>query len=881
MGQQCPFLSNSSPTPSETMPASRRRRRLQDGRDARALRRQASETSSSTPAYSYTTSSAVPSSTSSDSAYYEPYSSYEPSSSSAPSNTTYWHNTPYNATATSQTYTSTAYSTLSSSRTSATTSPFTAPWTYKASKTSSSHAAAKTTYVPGVVLNLTLSGNSDTEAVYAVPLQFGHNSTSLDEDAVFPRAKRAKSEPRASSSSVVQTMMLQVDLGSSDLWVASNSCGTSDCTSAPSLFDPSQSLDSGVAANMTYQSGSISGEIYWEEVQLGSFGIGYQAFISAENVANEGLGTGAFSGVLGLSLPADSVIVGLIPGTTSSNPDGATFLDNLFGSGLSAPTNRLFSLALERREDVRTTSLLGIGAISDKWCPSPCNPPYSPIVAQPSLGLTGYLYWRIAIQGVSATTWADEQSGTGPTTQNVTLGPSLVDTSKTTPLAVLDSGGVQILMGSRSYANSIYSAFGISQSSDGYYRMPCTKQISLAFTIAGQQFPVHPLDMTYPDPTDASQSTCIGMIQYSSTLGDTGDIILGSAFLKNVYSIFQYPDTSKQKTWQPTVGLVSLTNASIASQDFYAVRTLHESLSSVSSNTPMSGTTTSSGGGSTSQQSAQAAAGRKAVSSAVIAGSSVVGFFVLAAALFCAWWFWLRRKFGASGVVAYRERRQRPGSATHKSDISMSTLRSRKHEEAHRQKSMIEGLSDHEADSWMSTTEGNDSIRLGYMPEVVEEDEGRLSRGVNVDRHSRGSSLGNSSLGALDEDEPNSNPNVTRDPSPTRTRRELSPSRSRTRSIAFVSAESESDLHVPTPQPYVYPPSAPPPPKSARSMSLSMSGPFPNPVRSSNSNGVVRPDVSPMYDIRSSDYVAVQPRGRERASTAARERENRSDQVED
>lgn len=44
------------------------------------------------------------------------------------------------------------------------------------------------------------------------------------------------------------------------------------------LFDDEQSLDSGVAANFSYQSGDIAGDIYWEQLTLGSFQIGYQAF---------------------------------------------------------------------------------------------------------------------------------------------------------------------------------------------------------------------------------------------------------------------------------------------------------------------------------------------------------------------------------------------------------------------------------------------------------------------------------------------------------------------------------------------------------------------------------------------------------------------------
>jgi hypothetical protein len=44
------------------------------------------------------------------------------------------------------------------------------------------------------------------------------------------------------------------------------------------LFDDSQSLDSGEAASINYQSGSVSGEIYWEQLAVQTFQIGYQAF---------------------------------------------------------------------------------------------------------------------------------------------------------------------------------------------------------------------------------------------------------------------------------------------------------------------------------------------------------------------------------------------------------------------------------------------------------------------------------------------------------------------------------------------------------------------------------------------------------------------------
>lgn len=70
--------------------------------------------------------------------------------------------------------------------------------------------------------------------------------------------------------------------------------------------------------------------------------------------------------------------------------------------------------------------------------------------------------------GVRYTTWDDAQRGTGPNVQSIQLGPSLVVSSRSQPLAVLDSGGVAVLVGHKPYADAIYGAYGISASQDGY-----------------------------------------------------------------------------------------------------------------------------------------------------------------------------------------------------------------------------------------------------------------------------------------------------------------------------------------------------------------------------------------------------------------------------
>lgn len=189
--------------------------------------------------------------------------------------------------------------------------------------------------------------------------------------------------------------------------------------------------------------------------------------VSADDVMNEDLGGGGFSGILGLALPANSVISQIIPGTTTSDPDGAVFLDNLFGLGPGAPDRRVFSLSLERREDVRTKSVLGIGAIDPSLCPDPCKPANISLVAYPQLGPSGFLHWRIPLEGLTAVQYGNAQQGTDPQETAIPLAASKAVSGRSTPIVVLDSGGDSILVGDLNLLNSIYAPFGVTRAADG------------------------------------------------------------------------------------------------------------------------------------------------------------------------------------------------------------------------------------------------------------------------------------------------------------------------------------------------------------------------------------------------------------------------------
>lgn len=437
--------------------------------------------------------------------------------------------------------------------------------------------------------------------------------------------------------------------------------------------------------------------------------------------------------------------------------------------------------------------------------------------------------------------------------------------------------------------------------------MPCKTQLALSFNFGGTWFAAHPLDMSWPDPTDPSQTTCIGAIQYASSLvtSEAGDFVFGSSFLKNVYTVFSYPDQARNGLWQPQVGLIGLTNASLASEDFYAVRTLRQSLASVSSQGPFIGDSSSPSSPS-STPSATSGGGSVVNTTAIVAGS-VVGFFVLAAFAFCAWWFFLKRKYGAAGYPSRKRANGEPGTPESESAAKLAVLgglagRSKKHQEVYRQKSMIEGYSDYEGDSW---TEGADSLALGYMPEVAE-DGGRMEGARGRREGSAGSSLRTSRLvtavtAAELEKEVGEGADVDGRTPIQGGGQGIQPTSTRSRSIGRSSSRPRHpDLPRPTfagmpsnddVSPTLYDITVPPIPASlsqnsqatasgpvplprgrprdtARTMSISMSGPFP----STTANGMAgrhrqsEIETSPMYEIRSSDYFDIGDAGPRRGS---------------
>ena len=182
--------------------------------------------------------------------------------------------------------------------------------------------------------------------------------------------------------------------------------------------------------------------------------------------------------------------------------------------------------------------------------------------------------------------------------------------------------------------------------------VPCTTPLNMTITLDNRpEIPLHPLDLTAEPPDDNRAQSCIGLIQtadsqLSTSDSSLGSIILGVPFLRNVYTVMAYtaPNADgfftslngSNQTITPRLGLLSLTNSTIALEEFNTVRLLNQPISGGGS-----GNSSADGNGSSSTVSL----GGKTLSVGIVVLIGILSFFTLCGLLFVIRWFVVRRKF--------------------------------------------------------------------------------------------------------------------------------------------------------------------------------------------------------------------------------------------
>ncbi|KAF9461596.1 aspartic peptidase domain-containing protein [Collybia nuda] len=474
----------------------------------------------------------------------------------------------------------------------------------------------------GIVLPLQVTGTGVFDIAYTIELTVGENQ---------------------------QKLSVQVDTGSSDLWITSRSCSSSLCRQTNGhSYDPSGSTNTDTDFKIDYLQGSVSGPVVWDKVELGGYSIENQALAAANSVSNEPLSS-LFTGILGLALPLNSIIAENIPPLTTNAPDGAAWASNLFSITPSnlAPAARFLSMALERPGTTAIPSLLGIGRHPAALVPDPSKIHYSTLVAERS----GTLFWKVGVRAITVYTNGEKKQ--------VALGRS--NSGAVYPSAVLDSG-VPLILTTRAIANAIYGAIDIAPAQDGQYYVPCNVPLNLTITLDDRpETPIHPLDLTAEPQGDGRATFCTGLIQAADNVlavpnSLIGDMILGVPFMRNTYTVMAYAIPDENGTFpvappvddgngngnnngessrpiRPMLGLLPLTDPAQALDEFNRVRVLNQPI--------QSGAPPAVGGGMNGHDTV----GPKKLSVGLIVLVSLVGFFALCFLLFGIRWFLFRRRF--------------------------------------------------------------------------------------------------------------------------------------------------------------------------------------------------------------------------------------------
>ncbi|KAJ7648195.1 aspartic peptidase domain-containing protein [Mycena polygramma] len=338
-----------------------------------------------------------------------------------------------------------------------------------------------------------------------------------------------------------------IDTGSSDLWIA-----------PPGDFAFN---NTGIPISDGFLGGDVNGTIGFASVQFGGHTVNGQAFNNATTVKVGGLIDLGLDGLLGLSFNA--VTVSPIMKTFQSkgmDPNlGETFLFNIFDQ--TPGQNNFIGISLSRTDDLEGSAgaSFGINEVDQTYA---AVSQASPVPLFPSTNRV----WSVLLDGISV-----------EGAEDVILPASNVDGTPPGKLvAVLDTGTPTALF-PKQLLDAIYSripgASLINDHGQTVWSIPCNTTTSASVLIGGQRFPIHPLDLSDVITDDRSTPICVSMWTAGAKGDPRFDIIFGDSFMRNFYTLFNFGDTTSQApTGNPSVQLLSQTNATAAAEDVLNVR---------------------------------------------------------------------------------------------------------------------------------------------------------------------------------------------------------------------------------------------------------------------------------------------------------------------
>ncbi|KAJ5736305.1 uncharacterized protein N7483_001430 [Penicillium malachiteum] len=280
-----------------------------------------------------------------------------------------------------------------------------------------------------------------------------------------------------------QTFKVVLDTGSSNLWVPSSSCNSIACF-LHSKYDSSSSSTyqkNGTEFSIQYGSGSLSGFVSQDTVQIGDLKIKEQDFAEATSEPGLAFAFGRFDGILGLGYDRISV-------------NGIGLLD--------AP---VFAFYLGDSTKEGDNSEVTFGGVDESHYEGKLT----------TIPLRRKAYWEVELNAIALGNEVAELDNTG---------------------VILDTGTSLIALPS-TMAELLNKEIGATKGFTGQYSVECEKRGSLpdlTFTLSGHDFTITPYDYILE-----VQGSCISTFMGMDMPEPVGPLaILGDAFLRKYYSVY-------------------------------------------------------------------------------------------------------------------------------------------------------------------------------------------------------------------------------------------------------------------------------------------------------------------------------------------------------
>ncbi|KAJ7752532.1 acid protease [Mycena olivaceomarginata] len=300
-----------------------------------------------------------------------------------------------------------------------------------------------------------------------------------------------------------QKFLIDFDTGSSDLWIPSSSCTSSTCSSKSKYKATSSSTSSKKTGTFSIEYGdgsTVSGPVYSETVTVAKVAVTKQWF-SPVTTLSSSFKDDPIDGILGLAFPAISNL-NKNPFFVNANHDGDVDA-NQFAFYLASSGSELY---------------LG-GTNSDLY--------------------TGEIEYNAV----------DSSSGFWQATgASAKVGGSTAVSGIQT---IIDSG-TTLMYGPAADVKKIFAKVAGSKvydSTNGYYSYPCATPPTIAFSWGGASWAISADNLNLGQTETGSKDCVASLAAQDLGLGD-GVFLLGDAFMKNVYTVFDFD--------QEAVGLAKL-----------------------------------------------------------------------------------------------------------------------------------------------------------------------------------------------------------------------------------------------------------------------------------------------------------------------------------